>query len=239
MKNDNRHLNKEKIMCRVLLFAVVAVVIGCSKGTLDRKTATEKVNEMFRSQRARIPVRVGRVGLHCETRTDHGKTEDSSLDPKSDTAVVMARAAGYVDVVPDGEGFWKVNLTDGGRAFAEAYHVVSEPAPDSSHCGYQIYSLPLATAHVVEVTGIVSAEKAAMVEMAWTWTLTDLGRELRPDGKIYSALDDVHRESLKEWLAASRGPSLEIPAPSDGELKAPHKDIAVFVKYDDGWRLKN
>jgi hypothetical protein len=238
VNNENRHLRREKIMGRALLLAVVVVVIGCSKGTLDRKTATEKINEAFSSQRVRIPVRVGRVGLHCETRTENGKTEDLELDPKSDTAVTMAHAAGYVDVVPDGEGFWKLNLTDRGRGFVEAYHVVPEPPPGSSHCGYQVYPLPLATAHVVEVTGIVSAEKAAMVELTWNWTLTDLGRELRPDGKIYSALDDVHRESLKEWLLTSPGPNLKLPAPSDEELKAPHQDIAPFVKYDDGWRLK-
>jgi hypothetical protein len=145
-------------MGRALLFAVV-VVIGCSKGTLDRKTATEKINEAFTKERERIPVRVGRLGLHCETRNENGKTEDLELDPKFDTAVTMAHAAGYVDVVPDSEGFWKVNLTDTGRAFVAAYHVVPEPPPVSSHCGYQFYSLPLATAHVIEVTGIVFGEK--------------------------------------------------------------------------------
>jgi hypothetical protein len=239
VNNKNRHLSREKIVGCVLLFAVVAVVIGCSKGTLNRKTATEKINEAFRRQRARIPVRIGRVGLHCETRTENGKTEELELDPKFDTAVTMAHAAGYVDVVPDSEGFWKVTLTDTGRAFVAAYHVVPEPPPGSSHCGYQFYSLPLATAHVVEVTGIVVSEKAAVVELAWNWTLTDLGRELRPDGKIYSALNDVHRDSLKMWLSANPGPNLKLPAPSDEELKAPHQDIAAFVKYDDGWRLKN
>lgn len=237
MNNKKRYLYKEEIMGRALLLAVVVVVIGCSKGALDRKTASEKINEAFSSQRARIPVRVGRIGIHCETRTENSKTEDLELSPKYDTAVAMAQAAGYVDVIPDGEGFWKVNLTDPGRAFVQAYHVVPEPPPGSSHCGYQFYSLPLATAHVAEVTGIVLDEKAAQVEFGWNWTLTDLGRELKPDGKIYSALNDVQRDSLKMWLSANPGPRLQIPVPSDEELRVAHHDTALFFKYDDGWRL--
>jgi hypothetical protein len=224
---------------RALLLAVAVLVIGCSKGTLDRKSASEKINEAFSEECVHIPVRIGRLGLHCETRTaENGKTADLELDPKTDTAVTMAHAADYVDVVPDGEGSWKVNLTNTGRTFVAAYHIVPEPPPSSSHCGYQFYSLPLATAHVVEVTGIVPGEKTAQVEFTWNWTLTDLGRGLRGDGKIYSALNDVHRDSLKMWLSANPGPTLKIPAPSDEELKAPHHDTAQFVKYDDGWRLK-
>lgn len=237
MNDKNRYLCKEKIIGRALLLAVAVVVIGCSKGALDRKTATEKINEAFNKEPARIPVRVGRVGLHCETRSENGKTEDLELDPKYDTALTMAHAAGYVDVVPDGEGFWKIDLTDTGRVFVAAYHVVPGPPPVSSHCGYQFYSLPLATAHVVEVTGIVPDDKTAAVEFAWNWALTDLGRGLRSDGKIYGALNDVHRDSLKMWLTVNPGPSLPIPVPSDEELRAGHHDTALFIKYDDGWRL--
>src|SRR5437899_2572487 len=46
-----------------------------------------------------IPVRIGRVGRHCETRTENNKTEDLELDPKFDTAVTATHAGGYVDVV--------------------------------------------------------------------------------------------------------------------------------------------
>lgn len=237
MHNKNRYLCKKEITGRALLLAVVVAVIGCSKGVLDRKAATEKINEAFSSQCVRIPVRVGRIGIHCETRTENGKTENLELNPKYDTAVTMAQAAGYVDVIPDGEGFWKVNLTDPGRVFVQAYHVVPEPPSGSSHCGYQFYPLPLATAHVAEVTGIVFGEKTAQVEFGWNWTLTDLGRELKPDGKIYSGLNDVHRDSLKMWFLANPGPRLQIPVPSDEELRVAHHDTALFVKYDDGWRL--
>jgi len=222
----------------LLLWAVAVGVIGCSQGTLDRKTTTNTINEAFSKQRERIPVRVGRIGLHCETRIESGKTEDQALDPKFDTAGTMAHAAGYVDVVPDGEGFWKVNLTDTGRAFVEAYHVVPEPPPVSSHCGYQVYSLPLATAHVTEVTGIVPGESTSSVEFSWNWTLTYLGIALRADGKVYTALNEVHRRSLVDWLTFNPGPILPVPAPSDEDLKVPHHDTAQFVKYDDGWRLK-
>src|SRR5262249_54395737 len=141
-------------MSRAMLLAVVIAVIGCSKGTLDRKTATDKINEAFSRQRERIPVRIGRIGIHCETRTENGKTEDLDLDPKFDTALTTAHAAGYVDVVPDGDGFWKINWTGPGQAFVDAYHVAPEAPPANSHCGYQFYALPLATAHVTEVTGI-------------------------------------------------------------------------------------
>src|ERR1051325_2305093 len=182
-------------MWRVLLFAVGVIAIGCSKNTLDRKTATAKMNETFSSQRERIPVRIGRIGIHCETRTENGMTEELELDPKFDTALTIAHLASYVDVVPDGEGFWKTNLTEAGRAFLEAYHVTPEQPPSSSHCGYKFYARPLATTHVLEVTGIIPGEKTAQVEFTWTWSLTDLGRGLSSEGKIYRGLNDVKRNS--------------------------------------------
>jgi len=45
-------------MGRALLLAVAVLVIGCAKSTLDRQTATEKINEAFSSERAHIPVRI-------------------------------------------------------------------------------------------------------------------------------------------------------------------------------------
>lgn len=238
MNNKNRYLCKKEILGRALLLAVIVVLIGCSKGALDRKTATEKINEAFSKQRERIPVRVGRVGSHCETRTIHGATEDINLNPASDPASVIAKAGGYIDTAPDGKDFWRTTLTDKGRAFAKTYDVAAAPSTAPNHCGYQVYSLPLATAHVTEVTGILPGENISSVEFAWNWTLTDLGIALRADGKVYTALTEVQRLSLFYWLSSNPGPMLPVPAPSDEDLKVPHHDTAQFVKYDDGWRLK-
>lgn len=224
-------------MRRTLLLLGLLAVLGCSRNTLDRKTAMEKINQEFSKQRVRIPVRIGRVGIHCETRTENGKTFELHLDPKTDTAVVMALAAGYADAAPDGDGFWKINLTDQGRAFVNAQHVVPEAPPASSHCGYQFYLLPLATAQVTEVTGIVPDQKASQVEFLWNWSLTEFGKDLRAGGKVYSVLDERHRDSLQFWFSANPGPTLPIPAPPDEELKTPHRETAQFVKYDDGWRV--
>src|SRR5579864_3420180 len=149
----------ERIIHRALLLARAVVVIGCAKGTLDRQTAAENINEVFRKQRERIPVRIGRVGSHCETRTTHGETHDIDLNPATDPAAVSASAAGYIDAVPDGQDFWKVDLTERGRAFVKANDVAPEPSPDPNHCGYQIYSLPLATAKVNQVTGIIPGDE--------------------------------------------------------------------------------
>jgi hypothetical protein len=222
----------------LLLLAIAVVVIGCSKGTLDRKTATERINEAFSKRRPHIPVRIGRVGSHCETRIVDGKTQDVDLNPVADPAAVIASAAGYIDAVPDGQDFWKVTLTDRGRAFAKTYDVVPGPSVDPSHCGYQIYSLPLATAKVTKVTGIVPGDKTAEVELAWNWSLTDLGLALRANGRVYSALTEIQRRSLQDWFYMNPGPFLPLPAPSDEDLKSEHHDTALFVKYDDGWRLK-
>lgn len=225
-------------MRHVLLLALL-VVAGCSRNTLDRQTATEKINQEFNKQRERLPLKIGRVGSHCETRTnDDGKTHDVDLNPTFDTASLIAHAAGFADIVPDGAGFWKISLTDQGRAFANSYHIVPEDPDPSSHCGYKVYSLPLATAQVSEVTGIVPEERVSQVEFNWKWSLTDLGQGLKADGKVYGALDDVHRQSLKDWLWGNPGPTLPIPVPSDEELKAPHHETVQFVKYDDGWRVK-
>src|SRR5262249_17970515 len=120
------------------LLAVLLAMIGCSKSTLDRKTATEKINEAFSKQRERIPVRIGRVGSHSETRTIHGETQDIDLNPAADPATVIASAGGYINAVPDGQAFWKVTLTDNGRTFAKTYDVEPEPPVDPNNCGYQI-----------------------------------------------------------------------------------------------------
>jgi hypothetical protein len=225
-------------MGRALLLAVVIVVIGCSKSAMDRKTATEEINEAFSKQRVHIPVRVGRVGSHCETRIIDRETKDIDLNPALDPASVIAKAGGYIDTAPDGKDFWKTTLTDKGRAFAKTYDVAPEPSTDPNHCGYQVYSLPLATAHVTEVTGIVTGENTSSVEFSWNWTLTDLGIALRADGKVYTALTEVQRHSLKDWFYMNPWPFLPVPAPSEEDLKMEHHDTALFVKYDDGWRLK-
>ena len=226
----------EKIMRRALL-PVLLVVMGCSHNTLDRTTARDIINKEFSKRTERILLRIGRVGSHCQTLTEEGRTEYVDLNPATDTTSIIAHAAGYTDVVPDGNGFWKVNLTDQGRAFVDAYHVVPEAPDASSHCGYQFYALPLATAQVSDLTGIVPGETMSRAEFLWTWSLTDLGRSLRAGGKSYTALDEIHRDGLKDFLASHPGPVLPIPVPSDDELKALHSDAAQFVKYDDGWRM--
>lgn len=224
-------------MRRVLL-AILLVVVGCSKGTLDRKIAAEKINQEFSKRRERILVRIGRVGLHCETRSENGKTVDLEWESKYDVAFLIAQAAGYVDISPDGEGFWKISLNDRGQAFVNAYHIVPEAPPASSHCGYQFYSMPLATAQVVAVTGIIPDQNTCQAEVTWNWSLTELGKGLRANGNIYSALTEVQRGGLQDWLYANPGPRLPIPAPSDEDMKTLHHDTVQFVKYDDGWRIK-
>jgi hypothetical protein len=223
---------------RALLLAVAVLVIGCSKGTLDRKSASEKINEAFSEESVHIPVRIGRVGSHCETRTIHGETRDIDLNPAADPAAVIASASGYIDAVPDGQDFWRVTLTDPGRAFVKTHDVAPKPSVDPNHCGYQIYSLPIATAKVTEVTGIVPGDKTSQVEFAWKWSLTDLGMALRANGKVYSALTEIQRRSLQDWFSMNPGPLLSVPAPSDEDLKRDHHETVQFVKYDDGWRLK-
>jgi len=151
---------------------------------------------------------------------------------------VIANVAGYIDAVPDGQDFWKVTLTDRGRAFVKTHDVAPKPSVDPNHCGYQVYSLPLATPKVTEVTGIVPGDQTSQVEFAWNWSLTDLGKALRANGKVYSALTEIQRRSLQDWFAMNPGPLLPVPAPSDEDLKRDHHDTVQFVKYDDGWRLK-
>ena len=112
----------------LLLWAVAVGVIGCSQGTLDRKTTTKTINEAFSKQRERIPVRVGGIGLHCETRIESGKTETQAVDPKFGTdRARIATAAGYIDVVPDGEDSGRSTLTDTGRAFVRPITLYRTP----------------------------------------------------------------------------------------------------------------
>src|ERR1051326_6719554 len=200
-------------MRRVLVLSLL-VIIGCSKGTLDRKTAEDQINQEFSNRRERIPVRIGRVGSHCESLTQNGKTFDVDISPTKDFMAVIASAGGYITSVPDGKDFWKVSLTDKGREFVKANHVDPRPAARPNHCGYELYDLPLATARVVEVTGIIPGQSTAQVEFTWNWSLTELGKGLRADGDIYHALTELQRDGLQDWSDGNPDPSLPVPLPS-------------------------
>lgn len=221
---------------RRAFFVVLIVVMGCSNGTLDRKTVMEKMNQAFTKYRVRILVRIGRVGSHCEKRTDSTGTYDLDLDPAVDPNTVIANAAGYVQIVPDGPGFWKVSFSDKGQKFVKHWHVTTVTNGFPSNCGYQLYALPLATAQVSQVTGIIPDAKRAQVDLVWNWNLTELGQGLTADGKIYNALTDIQRQFLKDWVISSPRPVLPIPVPTEEQLKTPHHDTVLFIKYDDGWR---
>jgi len=208
---------------------LLLVLAGCSSNKLDNKTAATVIRSPLAHDENTIVADIGRVGTECVFSMDDGKEVPVNLAPEETPEIVAAEAVGYLSVTPDGSGFWKVALTEKGRTFVQG-----KPAPDPPRkgCDYQKVSFLLATPELVEVTGVTVDENAPEVEYLWKWNVTDLGRELRKDGKAFAALNQGQRTMLAKFVL-SRIHKLPIPVPPEGYTE---KGTVQLKKYTDGWR---
>lgn len=221
---------------RLSLVLVLALLSGCSHDSLDRESAAKAINSRFEMDQKHILFNLGRVGSHCETVVlPSGEPFESDQDPGKDTSALIAARAGYITVVPDGKDYWKVTLTDKGQAFLNQHPDHHVEIERTKGCEFRLVAFPVATASVVDVTGVTTGDVEREVDYTWKWVLTDLGVSLRENGEIYQKLTPHERDLLESSLnAGSIGPKLPLPIPDDKVNRA----TSNFKRYDKGWRLQ-
>lgn len=84
----------------------------------------------------------------------------------------------------------------------------------------------------MKITGIAADENNPEVEYIWRWKVTELGQELRQDGKVFAALNQGDRSRLENIVLFGHW-HLPIPVPPEDFTS---KDTMKFKKFTDGWR---
>jgi hypothetical protein len=146
------------------ILLLLSIFIGCSHNKMDQSTAEGLAKRYLLDGVAHIFVDVGRVGAACPYLDYKGKQAELPLDltPQSDASEVFAEMAGYINVMPDGDGFWRISLTDTGRKAVEAARYKPLPNAALNGCDYQTATIDLATVQLVKVTGIKSIDLASL-----------------------------------------------------------------------------
>ena len=214
-----------------LLIAFFVLAAGCSGSkTVSQKNAEEQISKNLKQDLAHMMVEVGRIGTACVLTLSDGEESSMDLSPAGNITLIAAQAAGFVSVTPDGNGFWKVALTDKGKA--AVYRSV--PDPPKKGCDYQATFFIAGTPQLVKVTGVTASQETPEAEFVWRWDLTEFGRELRVGGKIYDALTPEQRKNL-HGLVATTAVDFPIPAPPENDVNG---GKVSFKKYTDGWRIQ-
>ena len=226
----------ESKRCKALsILMLLCVFTGCSNRGLDRKTAEKEIQSHFDASSNIIVVELGRVGPHCifmDKKSGHPVNQD--LSPDRALNLLVAIKAGYISAVADGNEYWKVSLTEAGKAAQDPTWRDDAPYHNQFNgCDYHFSAFEVADPKVA-VTGISGDEKSADVDFEWKWASTELGKNLRKNGSVYSKLTPQQQEALK-YAIQSDNLKVPIPVPDDGVTE---KDTVKFTKYDDGWRSK-
>jgi|GEM_PF-5884144 hypothetical protein len=230
-------------MKRVVLLLVAGILAGCSsekKSTseklipMDKNIAAQEIRISLKIEEVDLFVQVGRVGRHCVEKGLYGNSMENSMDPESDLNTIIAKRAGYVTVVPDGKGFWKVTLTDqGNTAMAQGSEGKPFAHNSGAGCDYQQVDFPLATPELVDVTDLSADQIYPKADYTWKWKPTELGQALRQDGRIYRSLNSVQRVELgvfKRGIAEM----LPMPVPPEDYTK---NSTATFKRDKKGWTV--
>lgn len=218
-------------MRKIVFLVMLAALAGCSSNTLGKKMAAELIQKVYDKDYAAILADLGRLGSSCVMISDDGSTWTQDLTPSKDAAILALQAVGYATVTPDGPGFWRVELTEKGKALRHG-----DPLSGSARkgCESQTVEFLLGTREVTKVTNITGDEKTATVEYSWKWKTTELGQALRKDGKAYAVLTPDQRKSLTHHTTLL-SPGFPIPAPEEDDVIT---GTATFAKSADGWRPK-
>lgn len=211
--------------------------MGCSSGSLDRKTAAQAIQERFKDDITGMMVQVGRVGAHCASPEKDGSQTPEDLTPEKHVEIVIAGLAGYLTVTPDGPDFWRLTLTDKGRAAASKmeHFRLADDHNTLNSCDYRTFMFPVAAMEILKVTGISGEQDARMVDFEWRWNPTEFGEMLRESGSIYQKLTPEQRKKRIFVFNPTDIAHVEIPVPPDDAVQSAH---LPFKKYDDGWRLQ-
>ncbi len=218
----------------VLSCLLVGGLLSCSSGKLDSETAAIKLNAYLSANENLMWAHVGRVGSHC---SNYGPGSDGrialNLNPATDINAIMAAAAGYVTINPDGKDFWRVTLTDKGRSALSVQQEGPFVARNTLNgCDFQIGAFALAKPALVKITRITAGDPV-QVEYQWEWAPTALGASLRQDGSVYAVLTPQQRDQLQQEIVRFK---MRLPIPVPPAADTQHS-TASFKKYDDGWRI--
>jgi hypothetical protein len=181
---------------------LLLVCFGCSGNKLDQATAEGLMKRILSSNPARFSLHVGRVGTQCPYLNDKGQQAELPLDltPQSQPATVFAEMAGYVTVNADGDGYWKVALTDQGKKLFQESGSRHLSNAALNGCDYETDFFNVAVPELVKVTAITPGENSTEIAFVWKWNTTELGKGLRQDGKLYSMLTSPQREDLQRRI---------------------------------------
>ncbi|HEY2497228.1 MAG TPA: hypothetical protein VGK24_09170 [Candidatus Angelobacter sp.] len=214
---------------------LLCVFLGCSGNKMDMSTAEGLVKYYFTDGTSRIFVNIGRIGTACPFLNTKVGAEDIllNLNPEADFSMVFAQLAGYVTVTPDGDGYWKSAFTDKGQNAVNAAGHQPQSNAALNGCDYQIFVLDLASADLVKIAAVNPGEKTTEIDYIWKWKTTELGRGLREDGKLYTMLTPLQRETLKKQI---RGGFQKVSLPVPPEDFTQNGSIQAR-KGPDGWHV--
>jgi hypothetical protein len=184
----------------VLLPLVLCCVLGCSGSSsklMDKDTAAAEIKPYLQAGDNIIFLNIGRVGTDCVELDSAGRERKFDLNPTSNISTIVAQRAGYVTVMPDGKGFWKVALTDQGRAALKGTPYASNAR---NGCDYQQVEFLVATPELVSVTDVTADTNAPEADYSWKWKVTGLGQMLRRDGKVFPTLDPLQQAELQTHI---------------------------------------
>jgi hypothetical protein len=217
----------------------VALVAGCSGGSLDRKSAAKAIQERFNDEISGIIVNLGRVGPKCFSGYPKGEETPIDLTPDKDLETPLAILAGYVTVRPDGQDYWRVDLTEKGKAAPNMDRLkLGDDHNTANGCDHRSTMFAIASMEVVQVTGITTDKEkgSGVAEFQWRWKPTELGEMLRENGSVYQKLTLEQRKRLKIIVFNPTDLTrVDIPVPPNDAI---HNAVLPFKKYDDGWRLQ-
>jgi hypothetical protein len=221
---------------RKLGILLMFVLVGCSGTKLDQSTTEKLVRYYFTDGTSRIFVHIGRIGTACPYLNNKGEPSEIPLDltPEADFSMVFAQLADYITVTPDGDGYWKSAFTDKGQKAVTAAGRKPLSNPALNGCDYQTFVLELASADLVKVTAINPGKETTQIDYIWKWKTTELGRDLREDGKLYAMLTPPQRETLKKNI---RGGFQKVSVPVPQEDFTQNGSIRAR-KDPDGWHIQ-
>ena len=160
--------------------ALAGLLLGCSSGQLDRKTAVKAIQERFSDDVSGIIMHLGRVGPHCFSLDADGHQTPADLTPDKSVETGIVIAAGYLDVKPDGPDYWRVALTERGKTAVNMERLkFGDDHNTLNGCDHRSFALALASMEIVQVTGVSSDQEKGpdirIVDFQWRWKPTELG----------------------------------------------------------------
>ena len=218
----------------ILLVACLLGCSGCSNSkAMDKQTAAAEIKTYLQVDDNTLFIKIGRLGTNCVELDSAGRKTKLDLNPASDINTIVAQRAGYATVTPDGKGFWRVALTDQGNAALAAENGKPYAAKAGNGCDYQQVDFVVATPELVGVTDVTADSNAPEADYSWKWKVTDLGKMLRRDGKVFPSLTPLQQAELQTHIHGLVQ-FLPIPVPAGDFIGS---STAKFQRMIDGWRI--